>query len=58
MKISTTDGQEYFLPDYCCYCDMDTGGNHRVNCPYYEPNSPTFQESDKDKKLKNIRVNG
>jgi len=33
MKISTTDGNEYWYPDFCPYCNLDTAGNHEFDCP-------------------------
>jgi len=33
MFISTTDGKQYYLPDMCSYCPMDTAGNHTIGCP-------------------------
>jgi len=35
MRITTTDGQKYILPDMCIYCQMTTGGEHQLNCPLY-----------------------
>ena len=37
MRITTTDGQEYTMPDMCGYCNMDTAGNHEMNCPCRQP---------------------
>jgi len=33
MKVSTTDGREYWIPDFCPYCNLDTGGSHEAECP-------------------------
>jgi len=33
MRKSITDGRIYYIPDYCPYCQLDTAGNHEVNCP-------------------------
>lgn len=35
MKISTTDGKEYYNIDMCSHCSLDTAGNHEPNCPLY-----------------------
>ena len=33
MRITTTDGREFYVPDMCIYCSLDTVGNHRWDCP-------------------------
>lgn len=33
MRFSTTDGKAWDVSDQCAFCDMDTGGNHKLNCP-------------------------
>jgi len=31
--------------DMCPYCELDTGGGHKVNCPLFQPlNSPIVAE--------------
>ena len=35
LKISTTDGAEYELPDMCACCNMSTGGEHERHCPLF-----------------------
>lgn len=30
---STTDGENVFIETGCLYCNVDTGGNHKWNCP-------------------------
>ena len=72
MRITTTDGQEYTMPDMCGYCNMDTAGNHEMNCPCRQPlgvqmvSNPIFNilikqglediESGKVEKLEKIRA--
>ena len=36
MKIITTAGKEYIATDQCAYCNIDTAGNHEINCPNYQ----------------------
>ena len=36
MRITTTDGQDYEMPDMCSCCLITTGGEHEANCPCRE----------------------
>lgn len=36
MKITTTDGKEYIMPDGYSCCNMNTAGQHEWNCPMSE----------------------
>ena len=33
MRIDTTDGNVYYIPEGCPYCELDTAGNHKPDCP-------------------------
>jgi len=32
MRITTTDGQNYVIPDMCADCQITTAGEHEWNC--------------------------
>jgi len=40
--IYTTNKQEIFIPNHCEFCNLDTGGNHATNCPYYKAKRPNL----------------
>jgi len=33
MIIRTTDGKEYYVPENCFYCQLNTAGQHSIDCP-------------------------
>lgn len=37
MIITTSDGRVYESPDFCVYCELDSAGNHREDCPLRVP---------------------
>jgi hypothetical protein len=37
MKITTTDGKEYYTDEGCLYCRINTAGQHEIDCPMYNP---------------------
>lgn len=42
MKITTTDGKEYYFIENCPYCNPTTAGQHRSDCPNFQPPSRLF----------------
>ena len=37
MKITTTDGKEYYITENCPYYQTNTAGQHSIGCPNYQP---------------------
>ena len=57
MRITTTDGQEHDIPDMCAYCEMNSGGEHKPDCPLYKTHS-TLTERGMTNIEANIFING
>ena len=37
MYFSFSDGREIFKADMCGCCQLNTGGEHEKDCPFYNP---------------------
>ena len=48
-----TAGQYHPFSDMCAYCEMNTGGQHQLNCPLFQP----FPPQEESKVSVNIKIN-
>ena len=42
--VTTTDGKTTFIVQSCEFCNLDTGGSHESDCPYYEVDTEEKEE--------------